>query len=238
MKPSFIFPHLSKDLILSMDWSKPAIQQDIMARLVTLRQQHHFDFSKATGRAAILMPLILNGREGQILYTLRSSGLRHHSGEVSFPGGKLDDRLDGGSLLKCVLRETFEEIGLDGNRINILGSMYDIPSKDRRLRITPFVGIITPGAADGDVHWWKRLELNADEVKSVFAVKLIDLLSTENVSMSHYIRDELQVRIPTFHCQQEDGSKLKVWGLTAYVTHCILKNVLFPSLPLPSPINK
>jgi 8-oxo-dGTP pyrophosphatase MutT (NUDIX family) len=61
-------------------------------------------------KAAVLVPLIRSEAGLELLFTVRSTMLLKHSGEIAFPGGRLDD---GETLIEAALRETFEEIGLE-----------------------------------------------------------------------------------------------------------------------------
>ena len=221
MLKKYIFPHLTKELVETMVISRPEARQLIRERLRHLsRQPERFTWSSREERAAVLVPLLIDSKTGQssLLYTVRSAGLKNHGGEVSFPGGKYDHDQDRGSLETCALRETWEEIGVSADRIEILGSMFDVPSKDRRLRITPFVGIIN---GHNDVY-----KLNPGEVEDLFHLSLGDLVDASKVQQTEYRRKELLAIIPSFMAHP----KYRVWGLTGYITNALLEKILFPPL--------
>ncbi|EIN03805.1 hypothetical protein PUNSTDRAFT_128578 [Punctularia strigosozonata HHB-11173 SS5] len=89
--------------------------------------------------AAVLIPLCnVNGVPG-VLLEVRGQ-LRHHSGEVSFPGGKVDDTDDG--FLSAALRETHEEIGVRPSQVEILGQIGPPTTSLGKLRVWPYVGFI------------------------------------------------------------------------------------------------
>ena len=90
-------------------------------------------------RASVLIPLLEIRGELFVLFTERSRHLRTHAGQVSFPGGKKDSQ-DSNSL-DTALRETYEEIGLHAEKVEILGSIDQIISLYNYL-VTPFVGLI------------------------------------------------------------------------------------------------
>jgi 8-oxo-dGTP pyrophosphatase MutT (NUDIX family) len=113
------------------------------------------------GRAsAVLIPLF--EREGAVHAWLvrRAQGLRSHSGQVAFPGGKRD--ADDESLLTTALREAEEEIGLARDEVDVVGPLDDLVTITG-YTITPFVG-------------WVRHDLtltpNAAEVARAFAAPL------------------------------------------------------------------
>lgn len=66
--------------------------------------------------AAVLLPVW----QGQLLFTVRSADLPHHAAQISFPGGRFDD---GESAEQAVLREAWEEVGLDPSQVEILGHL-------------------------------------------------------------------------------------------------------------------
>jgi len=86
--------------------------------------------------AAVTVPLFLKEGEWHILLTRRTQEVRHHKGEISFPGGAVDK--EDASLLEAALRETEEEVGIRKTDITVLGELDDIQTLSR-FRISPFV---------------------------------------------------------------------------------------------------
>ena len=89
--------------------------------------------------AAVLIPLVSMPRDHQILLTRRASNLRRQPGDISFPGGAVDE--DDPSPLAAALRESEEEVGLEAGKVKILGQM-DERETSTGFRITPFVGSV------------------------------------------------------------------------------------------------
>ncbi|RYH10849.1 CoA pyrophosphatase [Tropicimonas sp. IMCC6043] len=89
--------------------------------------------------AAVLVPIALEPRGQRLYLTKRSSRLKHHPGQVAFPGGKLDETDTG--LEAAALREAREEIGLVPGNVEILGRL---PSHETvtGFRVTPVVGLL------------------------------------------------------------------------------------------------
>ncbi len=92
-----------------------------------------------TREAAVLMPLLEWEKEYHFLLTRRTEEVQTHKGQISFPGGMREGDED---LLKTALRETFEEVGIDEGRIEILGRFHDYISITG-YRVTPFAGFIS-----------------------------------------------------------------------------------------------
>jgi 8-oxo-dGTP pyrophosphatase MutT (NUDIX family) len=88
--------------------------------------------------AAVLMPIFELNHEYHFLLTRRTEQVQTHKGQISFPGGM---REDGEELMATALRETFEEVGIEQNRIEPLGRFHDYISVTH-YRVTPFAGFI------------------------------------------------------------------------------------------------
>ncbi|CAA7617682.1 CoA pyrophosphatase [Magnetospirillum sp. UT-4] len=119
--------------------------------------------------AAVLVPLVERPEGLTVLLTQRTDHLAHHPGQISFPGGRLEDS-DLGDAVTAALRETFEETGLEPERVEVLGRLDDYVTGTGFI-ITPVVGAIAP-----------PFELLPDpfEVAEVFEVPLAFILDPEN----------------------------------------------------------
>jgi 8-oxo-dGTP pyrophosphatase MutT (NUDIX family) len=91
-----------------------------------------------SNEAAVLMLICLRQEEPHFLLTLRTEDVQTHKGQISFPGGM---REGGESLEQTALRETFEEVGIAADRIEILGRFHDYLSITD-YRVTSFAGFI------------------------------------------------------------------------------------------------
>lgn len=90
--------------------------------------------------AAVLVPLFVTGDDVGVVLTQRTEHLRRHSGQVAFPGGGWEP---GDATLKdTALRESFEEIGLDPNDVDVLGAMEDVPTVGSDYIVRPYVAQI------------------------------------------------------------------------------------------------
>lgn len=122
---------------------------------------------EATGTArpsAVLAPFYDLAGDLQVVLTRRSWGLRSHTGEVSFPGGRLDE---GESPRDAALREALEEIDLDPSTVEVLGELDHLMTVSSRSFIAPQVGLLPDVPA---------LHPNPDEVDAVLHVPVRELL--------------------------------------------------------------
>jgi 8-oxo-dGTP pyrophosphatase MutT (NUDIX family) len=94
-------------------------------------------------RAAVLVPLYVQGDERGVILTQRAAGVATHAGQVAFPGGRYDASRDT-NLMATALRETYEEIGLPGDRVEVIGVLAERRTLSSNYIISPFVGRIPP----------------------------------------------------------------------------------------------
>jgi 8-oxo-dGTP pyrophosphatase MutT (NUDIX family) len=92
-----------------------------------------------TREAAVLMPVLEWEHKYHFLLTQRTEEVQTHKGQISFPGGMREGNED---LMKTALRETFEEVGIREEKIEILGRFHDYISITG-YRVTPFAGYIS-----------------------------------------------------------------------------------------------
>ena len=127
--------------------------------------------------AAVLVPLVERPDGHTVLLTRRSEHLHDHPGQVSFPGGRLDDT-DRGPI-DAALRETAEEIGLGREYVELAG-LLDGYETVTGYGVTPVVGFIQPGFA---------LTLDAFEVAEAFEVPLAFFLDEASRRIHSRMRD-------------------------------------------------
>ncbi len=118
--------------------------------------------------ASVLVPLIERGGGLNLILTRRAARLKHHPGQVAFPGGKQD--AGDPTPLDAALREAREEIGLRPDQVEILGQ-FDLHETVTDFTVAPFVGQVDPGF---------RPVIDRAEVDEVFEVPLAFALDPEN----------------------------------------------------------
>jgi 8-oxo-dGTP pyrophosphatase MutT (NUDIX family) len=113
--------------------------------------------------AAVLVALFEEGAEARVVLTVRSDQLRSHTGEVAFPGGRLED---GEGVVEAALREAEEEVALDPAAVTVLGRLTPRPTISSGALMTPVVG---------ELAGRPTLRANPGEVERVFDVALSEL---------------------------------------------------------------
>jgi len=134
-----------------------------------------------------------------VLLTQRSTHLKDHPGQISFPGGQ-SENIDADSTATA-LRESEEEIGLNRDRVEVLGNL-DVCLTGTGYRVVPVVGLVTPPL---------KLRLNDFEVVDAFEVPLKLILDARNYRRDSIITDSGQHR--EFYVL--DYHDRYIWGATA-----------------------
>jgi 8-oxo-dGTP pyrophosphatase MutT (NUDIX family) len=156
---------------------------------------------RAPAQAAVLLPLVMHERP-TLLLTQRTAHLSTHSGQIAFPGGKLD--ATDADATAAALRETREEIGLDSHWIDVLGSLPEYVTGTAFV-VTPVVALVRPGF---------ELRPNPYEVDEVFEVPLDFLMNPGNHQRQGF--EWGGVMREWYAMPYQDGTRERfIWGATA-----------------------
>lgn len=152
-------------------------------------------------QAAVLVPLVARP-EPTLLLTQRTSHLSNHSGQIAFPGGKVDET--DADVVDAALREAEEEVGLVRDYVQVLGTL-PVYTTGTAFVITPVVAWVRPGFT---------LVPNTGEVADIFEVPLSFILNP-----AHHRRHAYEfegVRREWFSMPWQDGATERfIWGATA-----------------------
>lgn len=124
--------------------------------------------SRAPALAAVLVPIVMRGpdfAQSTILLTQRAKHMSTHSGQIAFPGGKVDPQ--DVSHQATALREAQEEVGLDPKHVQVIGEL-PVYVTGTAFWVTPVIALVTPEF---------ELTPNPDEVQDVFEVPLSFLMN-------------------------------------------------------------
>ena len=167
--------------------------------------------------SGVLVPLFEEGGEARLVLTRRSTDLRTHQGQVSFPGGRLDAGEDATAAAR---REAYEEVGIEPSSVTTVGWLHPVMTVVSSSFIQPVLATL-PGRP--------HLEPNPTEVERVFDVSLAEL---SDLDIFHEERWHIAGRdIPgsddnSFPVWFFEVSGEMIWGATARMLYELLSIVL------------
>ncbi len=149
--------------------------------------------------AAVLVPIVVDRRNTpSLVLTKRSSALKHHPGQIAFPGGKVD--AGDPDVVSAALREGQEEIALDPGHVEVLGTLAPHETVTG-FCVTPVVGIVSPDFAP---------RVDPSEVAEAFEAPLAHFLDTRN-----YLVESRRWRGQRRYFFTVPWGPYYVWGATA-----------------------
>ncbi len=190
-------PHQLKERLLSPPaWQIEITDENrhVMAADIIAKRQAA---GKVT-RAAVLIPLLLQPNGLSVLLTQRTTHLRDHGGQISFPGGRMDPEDAGPN--ETALRESEEEIGLERERVEIIGQLPEYLTVSGYC-VTPIIGLVKPQA---------EYVLDEFEVADIFEVPLSFLMDPANHQVRVWQSEQGSRR---FYSMPYEGRF--IWGATA-----------------------
>lgn len=172
-----------------------------------MRSTSRLDYG--TPQAGVLIPLFEREENAHVLLTQRAASMRKHSGQISFPGGKVED--GDANIVETALRETHEEVGIENHEIEIVTKFHDFE--------TPYYSCITPVV--GTFSYPQQYEMQESEIATILEVPIPDLL---NPSIHHTEQREYRGNIYTLHFYdwENKDTTYQIWGATAGVLTKIL----------------
>ena len=148
--------------------------------------------------AAVLVGLVDRGEGAQVVLTRRTEGLRHHGGQISFPGGRIEAA--DADPVAAALREAQEEISLDPAQVQVLGAADPYRTVTNYL-VTPVIGLVPP---DLPLHG------NEHEVADWFEAPLDFLVDPANQQRRSAVYQGRER-----HYYEIEWNGRRIWGATA-----------------------
>jgi 8-oxo-dGTP pyrophosphatase MutT (NUDIX family) len=155
--------------------------------------------------AAVLVPLFKKEEECHLLFTKRSDEVKYHKGEISFPGGVVDE--EDRELINTALREAHEEIGLKESDIQVIGLLDDIVTITEFI-VTPIVGLFP---------YPYPFKVSEVEIAELIEVPLSFLLNKECLSERTILRGGQNEVVYAY----QYGEHI-IWGATARILNQFL----------------
>jgi 8-oxo-dGTP pyrophosphatase MutT (NUDIX family) len=177
---------------------------------------------------AVLVPIVEVDNELHLLYQVRSHTMRRQPGEISFPGGKIEE---GETSRQAAIRETMEEMGIRKDDVLVIGELDSLLNNTNDI-IYPFLGQLNVKVED--------INYSLDEVSEIFTIpidfflnnkpKVYDMSYTVNVDGTfpfHKIQNSAlyQKRNITYPVYVYEYNNNIIWGLTANITRNFIKEL-------------
>jgi 8-oxo-dGTP pyrophosphatase MutT (NUDIX family) len=176
--------------------------------------QHHRPLSKVQSSprplrdAAVLIGLVEREQQLQLVLTRRADHLKHHPGQVSFPGGKVEEHdLD---VAETALRETHEELGIPPHKINVIGALPSLNTVSS-FSVVPVVAFI-------DASYQPIIDEN--EVAELFEVPASFILSPDALGSYSVTHKGVSHTIYGALFEQQF-----IWGVTAQILHALQRQL-------------
>lgn len=151
-------------------------------------------------QAAALLLVYPRAGAAHVLLTLRRADLKAHAGQVSLPGGALDN---GETHEQASLREAWEEVGLEPSTVQVLGRLTPLHIPASGFNLQPVVGVTAPLPA---------LRPADEEVERILETPLARLAASDTLEVEDWDIRGTEAIVPFFHLHG-----LKIWGATAMV---------------------
>jgi 8-oxo-dGTP pyrophosphatase MutT (NUDIX family) len=174
------------------DWHPEHIDSQTLQRMTQLQ-------SKPVTPASVLIPIVMHEQQPTLLFTQRAAHLTDHAGQVSFPGGRMEE--SDASPVETALREAEEEIGLARSQVEVIGSLPEYFT-GTGYRVTPVVCLVNPPVS---------LRADPDEVAEIFEVPLAFLMDGLNHQLRSFDLPDGYRR--TFYAMPYE--RFFIWGATA-----------------------
>ena len=149
--------------------------------------------------AAVLIPLFQDRDDHKILFTQRTQKVEAHKGQISFPGGRIDEK--DRTLLETALREAYEEVGIRRKDVTVLGRIDDMRTVASNYIVHPFVGLIPSSYS---------FVISKDEVERLITVPFRIFFENGSVMSVNY-----EGRLYEGLAYTYDGEV--IWGATARI---------------------
>ena len=174
--------------------------QNIMRPAPKIERRNEMTYSPETKNfrnSSVLVPIVTWKKELEIMFTLRTAGIKH-GGQISFPGG---GREGDETIEETALREAHEETGLKPQNVEVAGSLTPLYVNHSENMVTPIIGFIKEK---------QEFCANPNEVDEIFTVPISKLINGEFSKVEDWKLLDLDYSIPLW-----DVHKVPLWGATA-----------------------
>ncbi len=154
---------------------------------------------KPTNSAVLLLFFYWEG-ELSLCFTVRKKSLRRHAGQISFPGGRSELNE---SLRETALRETHEEIGIEPEKVSVLGELTPLYIGVSNYMVHPILGFI---------HEKPVFKSNDDEVEEILIIPFSKIIDNKSLQMKNIQTSVGNLDVPCFYINNQI-----IWGATSMI---------------------
>lgn len=158
------------------------------------------DWLAGARASAVLVPLMETEHGVSVILTRRADHLKNHRGEVSFPGGRVEESE---SLIEAAIREAQEEIGLQTSLVRVIGQLDPHATFVSNSLIIPIVAVVDSSA---------QLVANESEVSRILTVPLTELVQETSYDNEWWTTPRGELNIHFFYLEDET-----IWGATGRI---------------------
>ncbi|GAB4377045.1 MAG: hypothetical protein Kow0042_24170 [Calditrichia bacterium] len=169
-------------------------------------------------QASVLILLTEKAMIPHLLFTRRTEFVEHHKGQISFPGGMKDSTDE--TLLQTALRETYEEVGISPEKVEVLGQLDDLYTVTNFL-VTPFAAVLKQSVP---------FRVNSREVDEVLEVPLSLFLDDKYFEMKKREYQGRKYDVYFYYYRDQ-----VIWGATAFILNRFIQ-LVFGYNPAPNPV--
>lgn len=193
------------------DIAQRIAQRDVSTKVTT--QEFSQEWIATARLSAVLVPIVHTEHGPSVILTKRADHLKNHKGEISFPGGRVEEAE---TVHAAAIRETEEEIGLLPHNLNIVGELDALTTFVSNSVIVPTVAI---------VHTLNELVPNAGEVSRIMIVPLAELMRSDTYRNEWWPTPRGDLNIHFFELHDET-----IWGATARILRQLIDVAIAPQL--------
>ena len=217
-----VLPAVARVVVGNMSWTailRSAIEQGVdeswqseMSSDALHRPRQRPSKLPGQGQSAAVLMLMFPSAdqptEPSMVFTRRPETLRHHPGQISFPGGRCEE---GETPEQTALRETFEEIGVSPEQVEIVGRLNSVYIPPSDFTVTPLIGWVSKRP---------KFSLQESEVAETIEIPVTYLLDRNNRGLAMVESSRGARDVPCFLFQDR-----KIWGATAIMLDDLLSRI-------------
>lgn len=173
----------------------------------------HPEKKGSPNQGAVMLLLYNKNNSLTLLLIKRQDNLSYHPGQISFPGGTHEDKE---TFLETALRETYEEVGIEPDNLEVLGNLNSVYIPPSDFMVYPFVSWHNSPPVCTPCH---------DEVAEIIEISIHELFKNSSKSSEIRIINGSDITVPYFMIKRH-----KVWGATAMILSELLERFKFAGI--------